>query len=105
MDVAELKRQILINSEQTGIRKRVTSQGGLDSNEIIEMGQALEEMAKTRGWAYIEAYILKNSDPIGLLFHEEDPVRKGESRALVKLMQYVDQIIKAKNDILKNEEK
>jgi len=102
MNSADIKRQILESSDVTGIRKKMqTPEFGLNNDEIVEMAYCFEEMVKTKGWVYIEAYILKNSNPVGLLFDDDNPIRKGEARALVKIMQYVDQVIKAKNDILR----
>ena len=105
MNAADIKRQILESSEHTGIRKNLVSgEAGLDSNDIIEMGNALEQMTKTKGWYYIEAYILKNANLITQLFEPDDPIRKGASRALVMLMQYVEQTIRAKNELLRKQD-
>lgn len=101
MNASEFKRQILEQSDATGIRKRLVSgEAGINSDDIIDMGTALEQTTKTKGWFYIEAYILKNSNLVSMLFGPDDPVKKGEARALVSLMQYVNQTILAKNDIL-----
>lgn len=102
MDPAELKRQIIMMSENSGIRKKMKGSNGLNNDEVVEMGLALEEMVKTRGWAFIEAYILKNANPIGLLFEDDDPVKKGEARAFIRIIQYVDQTIRAKNEIIRD---
>lgn len=104
MNAADIKRQILESSEHTGIRKQLVSgDAGLNSNDIIEMGNALESMTKTKGWYYVEAYVLKHANLITQLFEPEDPIRKGGSQALVLLIQYVEQTIRAKNDLLKEQ--
>lgn len=104
MNAADIKRQILESSDHTGIRKNLVSgEAGLNSNDIIEMGTALEQLTKTKGWYYIEAYILKNANLITQLFEPDDPIRKGASRALVMLMQYVEQTIRAKNDLMREQ--
>jgi hypothetical protein len=103
MNPAELKRQILMDSDRTGIRKRVTTQpqdSGITQNDVLEIGEALEQMTNTKGWMYAEAYILKQADPMGFLFGEDDPIRKGKARGLVEFMQYIDQMIKARNEII-----
>lgn len=101
MNSADLKREILMSSDKTGIRKRLASgEAGLDSNDVIEMGMALEGMTTQKGWSYVEAYILKNSNPVGLLFAADDPILRGKAQALVLLMQWVNQTILAKNDLL-----
>jgi len=99
---ADLKRQILMQSEQTGIRKKILSQHdtGITNDDVLEIGEALDKLTEQKGWTYIETYILKQADPIGLLFAEDNPVKKGEAKGLIKLMQYVDQMIKAKNELI-----
>lgn len=103
MNPTELKRQILEQSDQTGIRKKIlTPDIGLNNDEIIEMGIALEDMTKTKGFTYLEAYILKTSNPIGLLMSgSEDSAKMGESRALIRIIQYINETIKAKDEILR----
>lgn len=104
MKATDLKRQILMESDGSGIRRRIiedVDSGKLDSNDFIDMGQAYDALTKTKGWAYIESYILRQSNLIGQLFVEkEDPVQKGVAKGLVGLMQHVDQVIKAKDALL-----
>ena len=96
-----------MDSDRLGLRRKINAgqyqESGLSNNEIMEMGGLFEGLTAHKGWPYLEAYILKHSDPISLLFGEDDPVRKGEAKGLIKLMQYVDQIIKAKNDLAAKE--
>lgn len=102
MNSADIKRTILESSDSTGIRKKLVSgETGLNSDDIIEMGTALENMTQQKGWAYISAYILKNSNLLGLLFGPDDPIAKGKAQALVQLDQWIQQTILAKNEILK----
>lgn len=110
MDSAQLKRMILEQSDSTGIRKRVLQNAGdvgLTNDDVIDIGKSLDDLTNLKGWAYIEAYIMKSANPLGLLFGQEDPIAKGKARGLIELMQYVDQMIKAKNELLKkaNEDK
>lgn len=105
MDSAEIKRMILAESESSGIRKKLIDnrekEGGLNNDDIIEMGNAFEQMVKIKGWTYVEAYILNRANPVQLLFEEGDnPIKKGMARALMGLMQYVKQVIDAKTEIL-----
>ena len=106
MNPIELKRQILEQSDQSGIRKKIlAADTGLKNDEIIEMGLALEDMTKTKGFAYLEAYILKTSNPIGLLMSgTEDSAKMGESRALIRIIQYINEVIKAKDEILRRQD-
>jgi len=108
MDSAQLKRMILEQSETTGIRKNVLQNAndfGLNNDDVVEIGASLEDLTKRKGWAYVEAYILKAANPLGLIFGQEDPVAKGKARGLIELMQYVDQMIKAKNEIARKADK
>jgi hypothetical protein len=99
-----MKREILALSDTTGIRKRIVSgESGLDSNDVIAMGTALENLTKQAGWSYVEAYILKNANPVGLIFAVADPVAQGKAQALILLIQWVQQTILAKNDLLERQ--
>jgi hypothetical protein len=106
MNPADIKRQILMESDKSGIRKRIQNQSesGLTNDEIVDMGQAFERMVETNGWAYIEAYLMKHANLVAMLY-ETDTIRRGKAVACIELMQYVDQVIKAKNDILSKENK
>ncbi|MFA5340195.1 MAG: hypothetical protein WC332_00315 [Clostridia bacterium] len=104
MNPADMKREILQSSESTGIRKKLVSgETGLNSDDIIEMGNALETMTQSKGWSYVSAYIMKNSNLVSLLFGTDDPISKGKAQALVLLDQWVQQTILAKNEILKKQ--
>jgi len=100
---AEIKRQIL--SEQTAFRKNLQSRlAGIDEGEIIEMGGAFEQMVKTKAWTFVEAYLIRRMNITGLLFSEsENLIDKGIARGYAELMQYIDQIIRAKDAILSRE--
>lgn len=101
MDSAQLKRMILEGSEKSGIRRKMVSrEAGITEDDIIEMGQALEQTVNTKGWNFVEAYLIRKCDPTTFLFGNEDDSSRGEARGAINLMQYVDQAIKAKNEIL-----
>ena len=103
MDSAALKRMILEDSERTGIRKKIVDQKeGINADDIIEMGQAMELTVQTKGWNYVEAYLIRKCDPTTFLFGTgDDSLQRGEARGAINLMQYIDQTIKAKNEILR----
>lgn len=106
MDSAEIKRQILIQAEKTGIRDRLIQQyeGGIGAQDILDMGAAFENMTQTKGWTYIESYIIGHANPVAMLFSQEDnPLEKGKAQGLISLMQYVEQVITTKNAILEAE--
>lgn len=103
MDSAQLKRQIIDQSEISGIRKNLiqNKDSGITQDDIIEMGIAMEQTVNTKGWSYIEAYLLKKCDPTLILFGDSSPDIKGEARGAVNVMHYIDQTIKAKNELLR----
>jgi hypothetical protein len=107
MNAADIKRQILEASEKTGIRKKISSgETGMTSEDVVEAGDALERMTQTKGWSYIEAYILKRCNPAIILESDDASVRI-TARSLMYLMQYVNEMILAKNDYIRrqNEER
>lgn len=104
LDSAQLKRQILDKSESSGIRKKLldmrTSEGPSETN-IIEQGSAMEQVTAMKGWIFMEQYLLRKCDPTNLLFGQDDPVARGEARGAINFMHFIDQTIKAKNQLLK----
>ena len=52
MNPADIKREILQSSDSTGIRKKLVSgESGLNSDDIVEMGIALENLTQQKGWS------------------------------------------------------
>jgi hypothetical protein len=101
MNSADIKREILASSDNTGIRKKLESgETGLNTDDIIEMGQALEIMTQQKGWNYIETYILNKCNP-AVILETDDPGVRITAKALMYLMQWVQQTIVAKNNIIK----
>jgi len=108
MDSSEIKRQILMESEKTGTRDKLIKryEGGVGMDDILAMGAAFENMVKTKGWAYIEAYIIGHANPVARLFDSSNSdLEKGKAQSLVLLLQHVDQVITARNQILATENK
>ncbi len=103
MDSAQLKRMILEKSESSGIRKKLIDmrEAGLTENDVIEMGLAMEQTVETKGWSFMEVYLLRKCDPTNFLFGTQDPLLMGEGRGAINFMHYIDQTIKAKNEILR----
>jgi len=103
MDSAQLKRMILEKSESSGIRKKLIDmrETGLTDNDVIEMGNAMELTVQTKGWNFMEAYLIRKCDPTNFLFGVEDPMMRGEARGAINFMHYIDQTIKAKNELLR----
>ena len=95
---ADIKRQILIESDRSGVKKRLDRQldkGGITEGEIIEIGQELERLTQTKGWTFIESYMLRQMNITGMLFGDEksNPDGKGIAKGYVMLMQYIQTMI------------
>ena len=106
MSSAEIKRQILMSSDKSEIRKQIKNSlehGGLAEGEVIEMGQEFERLVKSKGWVYVEAYMMKRMDITGLVFGNVDADQKGVAKGYMLLMQYIHQIMKASKDLLNKE--
>jgi len=102
MKASDFKRQILEEGNNSSIRKQIQSklEHRDTKGEILEIGKALENLVKQTGWSYIEAYMFRMMNLTGLLMGQTDERQQGVAAGYVQLMQYVDQMIKAKNAIL-----
>lgn len=106
---ADLKRQIIEQSGNLGIRKKVAEgkmPEGLTEDDLIQIGNALENLTKQKGWTYIEAYILRVSNLVGSLFAkegEDSKIQKGIAKGLIQLLMYVDQHIKIRDDLIEKQ--
>lgn len=103
---AEIKRQILKESDITGIKKRILEQAtrpeGLTEDEIVEIGENLERMTATKGWNLLEGYMFDKINPLRYLYASGEEKIKNENKALgyMELIQWIDQHIKAKEAII-----
>lgn len=97
---SDIKRQILMEAEKTGIRKAIVNQAvtSQDEDEKIEMGVALEEIVGRKGWAYIDAYLVNHIMKV-VTNDEVSEAERQTAKAYRWLMQYIDQAIRAKDDI------
>jgi len=102
MDSAGIKRMILAESDSTGIRKKIMEnrekEGGLNNDDIVEMGNAFEQMVKMKGWIYVEADIINHTRALFRPTATQD--ERTAAFALSGIMQRVKQVIDAKNEIL-----
>jgi len=103
---AEIKRQILVSSDKGEIRKQIgnsLANGVLTEGEVLEMAQEFEILAKSRGWIFVEAYMMKRMNITGLVFGDVDVDQRGIAKGYMLLMQYIDQIIKTAKHLLDKE--
>lgn len=100
MNSADIKREILQSSDSTGIRKKLISgESGLNNDDIVEMGIAFEEMVKGKGWSYIETHMVQKCSP-ALILETDDPNVRIAAKTCMHIMQWIDQTIRAKNNIV-----
>lgn len=103
MNPLEMKLAILAEAEKTGIRKKIlgnVADGLMTNDDVLEMGNAFEDLKRHKGWFYLEAYILQNANLVSYVMSgQQDPLSLGKIQGLMGLMQHVEQIIAAKNDL------
>lgn len=96
---AKIKQNILLESDITGFRKKIETDFVNKDQEVIDWGDAYESMTQTKGWTYLEAYMMKII-MASMLQDREKELSKG----MINVMQHVDQVIKARNDIFERRE-
>ena len=103
----EMKRQILADADMQQFRKKIYDKpNGMDEEQIVEIGNALGDMTKTKGWITVEAYLIRRMNLVGLAFSEKDNgAEKGIARGYIELMQWVHQMILLKNEIIAERER
>jgi hypothetical protein len=101
LDSAAIKRAIIDEAgKNSGIREKIQNNAPqISEGERIEIGNELERMTRTKGWAYVEAYIINHLNPAVTLFMKED-VDKGEARGMMKVIQYVAAMIKHRDELI-----
>jgi hypothetical protein len=105
LSTAEIKRQILLQSDDSGIRKEMVKRHvGRDEDMIIEWADALEQMVKLKGWSILEGFLIREMDIPGMYADNANERKIGYGKAMMTVMQFVDQTIKAKAEILKRQE-
>ena len=102
---AEIKRQILESAKDSSIKKKMEQTlPGIPEGEQIEMGNDLEIVTKMKGWIWIESYMIRRMNLVGLAFAEKDnPDQKGMARGFIELMQWIQLAIQARDEILAKE--
>lgn len=90
-----IMREILANSDITNIRTRLKRELDADQRgDFAKMGDAFEQMVKTDGWVFLQAYMMKHIMS-NMLTGEANEYTKG----FINVIHYIDQIIKVKDDI------
>jgi hypothetical protein len=88
-------REIISQSDITGIRKRLKQELTQEQRgDFAKMGDAFEQMVKTDGWTFLQAYMMK---------HIMGSMLSGEAneftRGFINIIHYIDQICKMRDEI------
>jgi len=93
-----IMREILANSEITGIRKRMKQTLTVEQRgDFANMGDAFEKMVQTDGWMFLQTYMMKII--MGSMLGEPHE----STRGFINLFHYIDQIIRLRDDIREQE--
>ena len=101
---ADIKREILMSAKESIVKKKMENPPGISEGELIDIGQKLEAVTKMQGWTYIESYMLRRMNLVGLaLSDKEQPDQKGIAKGFIELMQWIQLAIEKKDEILAKE--
>jgi len=104
IDFAEVKRQILNQANKAPFRDRVENPPGINEGEMIEMGNDLDNLTRTRGWTLVESYMLRRMNLVGLVMSDkQDDNAKGIAKGFIELMQWIQLTIQTRDKILEKE--
>ena len=104
IDFAEVKRQILNQASKAPFRERVENPPGINEGEILEMGNDLDNLTRTRGWTLVESYMLRRMNLVGLVMNDNpDDNAKGVAKGFIELMQWIQLTIQARDKIIEKE--
>jgi len=106
---AEIKRQILISAGNSDIKKRMDkAPPGISEGEQIEIGNNLEALTRMKGWTLVESYMMRRMNLVGLVLSAEedkDKDQKGVARGFIELMQWIELMIRRRDEIIEKETK
>jgi len=101
---AEIKREILKQAIHSPIRKKMEAPPGISDGELIELGNDLEGMTKSKGWILVESYMLRRMNLVGLAMADNpDPDQKGIAKGFIELMQWIQLSIQKRDEIVSKE--
>jgi len=100
----EIKRQIIKSVNTSPLKKKMNDRPpGITIGEQIEIGNELEKITKTPGWAIAEQYMLDKMNLIGLAIQDGSDVNRGVAKAFIEFMQWINLCIQRKDKILQEE--
>lgn len=93
----------LVDTDRTGIRKKQSDlirDNKIRADEQIEIGNALESMTNSTGWAYVEAYIFRLGNRV--LEEKMESESIAEVRGAVGVLNYIKNMIRLKDELLRS---
>ena len=100
----EIKRQIIQSTSTSPLKRRMEERPpGISEGEQVEIGNELERMTKTSGWAIAEQYMLEKMNLVGLATQDGSDINRGIAKAFIEFMQWINLCIQRKNKILEKE--
>lgn len=103
MNPADIKRMTLVDTDRTGIRKKqmdLIRENKIQVDEHIEIGNALDSMTRSNGWAYVEAYIFRMGNRV--LEQKMEPEAIAEVRGAIGVLNYIKNMIRLKDELLRS---
>jgi len=102
-DIGMWKRNVMKDAGKLRTKKNaIPNIGGVTNNEILEMGNALEEMSKTKGWLIMESWIYNETNSIKILGLKTD-FERGRAAGQLLMMQRMEYMISKKNELVEEE--
>jgi len=105
----DIKRQIIASARTSPFRKAMEKpENQMPDGETMEVGNALEAMTKTVGWALVSQYMERKMDVIGLITNDklteaDRTVKRGIATAFIEMDQWIATMIAAKNKLVEKE--
>lgn len=102
---ADIKRDIIRQADSGVVRKRMQqAPPGITEGEQIELGNNLDSITKTAGWAIIEEYMLARMNLVGMAIDENlTDIHRGIAKGFIEMMQWIHLSIKQRNILLEKE--
>lgn len=101
--IRDWKQEIIREQGKPNIRKKtIPGLAGLNNDDVLEMGNALEQMTQTKGWLIVESWIYQDSSAKRILSLKTD-FERGFAAGKMNVMDQVAGMIQARNEIVAKE--
>jgi len=107
---ADIKRQILLSAKKSDVRGKIDSaieSGLLNDNDVLEQGEAFERMTTSKGWAFFEARMFRDLNPVVLITGDANEKAMAGARASVRIedLHFIESMIQRRKEILEEDAK